>query len=268
MNETGREAPVLLSRHGHVLIVMINRAEAHNAINLDVHMGLGEALELAEHDRDIRVVVITGAGSKAFSAGADLKALFRGESHLPEDPQKRAWGFAGIVSHPISKPVIAAVNGLALGGGAEIVLACDLVVMAEHAILGLPEVKRGVIPTGGGAFRLMTQLPPKLAMELLLTGDSISAARALELGLANLVVSQGALLESALILASRIAENAPLAVQASKRIAHGIVGGLIRREAAEWRLNDEERDMLQRSEDVREGIRAFVEKRTPQWSAQ
>lgn len=266
MTKSETNGPVLLHRVDHILVVTINRVEAHNAINLDVFIGLGEALELAEHDPDIWVVVVTGAGDKAFSAGADLKALSRGDKLLPDDPRMRAWGFAGFVSHPISKPLIAAVNGMALGGGAEIVLACDLVVMAEHATIGLPEVKRGVHPSGGGAFRLAQQLPPKIAMELLLTGEPLSADRALEWGLVNLIAPSGAEFDTALALAARIAANAPLAVQATKRIAKGIVGGRVSRDDADWRLNEDEGRILFRSEDAREGPRAFVEKRAPRWA--
>lgn len=267
MIETCTDAPVMVDRENHILIVTINRVEAHNAVNLDVHIGLGQALELAEHDPDIWAVVVTGAGNKAFSAGADLKALSRGDKFLPDDPQMRAWGFAGFVSHPISKPLIAAVNGLALGGGAEIMLACDLVVMAEHAEIGLPEVKRGLLASGGGAFRLTQQLPRKIAMEILLTGESISAAKALEWGLVNSVVPSNAVLETALALASRITKNAPLAVQATKRIAYSIVDGHISRDDTDWQLSDAERDLLFRSEDVREGMLAFVEKREARWKA-
>jgi crotonobetainyl-CoA hydratase len=178
-----------------------------------------------------------------------------------------AWGFAGIVSHPIGKPLIAAVNGTALGGGTEIALACDLVVAADTATFGLPEVKRGLIAAAGGAFRLAQQLPRKVAMEMLLTGDPIDAQRALALGLVNSVVPRAGLMEAALSLAARIAVNAPLSVQASKRIALGIVGGNIEAEAAFWQLNRSESTAVMRSEDAREGPRAFAEKRKPVWAA-
>lgn len=259
------DEPVLVGLYDHVMVITINRPEARNAINLAVCEALGEALEAAERNIDVRVVIVTGAGDEAFSAGADLKAFARGEELIPDDPARRAWGFAGIVSHPIGKPIIAAVNGYALGGGAEIVFACDLVIMAEQAVIGLPEVKRGLYPSGGGAFRIAQQLPPKLAMELLLTGDTLSAARALDLGLVNAVVPREDVLGAALAMAARIAANAPLSVQASKRIAMGIVNGRASRDDACWDLSDREGEIIRRSHDAQEGARAFIEKRDPQW---
>jgi crotonobetainyl-CoA hydratase len=258
-------AAVLVRREGHVMVVTLNRPEARNAVNLELTLGLGAALEEAEGDPDVRAVVVTGAGEKAFCAGADLKAVARGESIMPEDPQKLAWGFAGYVSHHIGTPTIAAVNGFALGGGTELALASDLVVAADTATFGLPEVKRGILAGAGGAFRLAAQLPPKLAMELLLTGDPITAQQALDLHLVNRVVPAAELLDAALALAERIAVNAPLSVQASKRIAHGIIDGRISAEELAWRQTREETARLMRSDDAREGPRAFAEKRAPVW---
>jgi crotonobetainyl-CoA hydratase len=256
---------VLTERRGHVLIVTINRPQARNAVNEAVHVGLGEALEAAEADPDIRVVVLTGAGDQAFCAGADLKAISRGEHISPKDKRQRAWGFAGVVQHPISKPMIAAVNGYALGGGTELALACDLVVAAENAAFGLPEVKRGLYAAAGGAFRIVQQIPVKQAMEILLTGDPISAQRALELGFANRVVAPADLLDAALLLANTIAANAPLSVQASKRIAMGIANGQIEREEDFWAANRREGAALMSSRDAREGPLAFAEKRSAIW---
>jgi crotonobetainyl-CoA hydratase len=258
---------VLVTRDGHVMIITMNRPEARNAVNLATHVGVGMALEEAERDPEIRVVIITGAGDQAFSAGADLKAIMRGEPLAPKDRTQSAWGFAGYCSHHIGKPTIAAVNGLALGGGTEIMLASDLVVASETASFGLPEVKRGIYAGAGGAFRLAAQLPRKIAMEILLTGDPISAQRALELGLVNEVVPQLDVLNAALRLAARITPNAPLAVQASKRIALGIVDGKIAQEAASWAQSHADGAVVLRSEDAREGPRAFAEKRAPQWQA-
>ena len=204
------DTTILTERRGHVLIVTINRPEARNAVNAAVHIGIGTALEEAENDPEIRVVVITGAGDKSFCAGADLVALSRGESLYPDDPAQQAWGFAGMVSHPISKPIIAAVNGFAFGGGCEIALMSDIIVAADHAQFGLPEVKVGLFAAAGGAFRLAQQLPKKLAMEYMLTGDPIAAARAAEFGLVNHVVPLADLLPTALALADKIAANAPL----------------------------------------------------------
>lgn len=256
---------VLVERRGHVMLVTINRPDARNAVNLAVWLGCGQALEEAERDPDVRVVVVTGADEQSFCAGADLKALSRGESLAPDDPAQQAWGFAGMVSHPISKPVIAAVNGTALGGGTEIALASDLVVAADHATFGLPEVKRGLVAGAGGTFRLVEQLPKKIAMELLLTGRPVDAERALALGLVNRVVPLSELIDAAMALAEEIAENAPLSVQASKRMALGIEDGQIATEASRWAKSHKEAAAVMRSADAREGPRAFAEKRAPAW---
>jgi crotonobetainyl-CoA hydratase len=266
LNEHQSDA-VLIARRGYVLVATINRPEARNSVNAAVHEGLGDALELAEHDPEIRVVIVTGAGDQAFCAGADLKALSRGERITPADKAKRAWGFAGFVQHPIGKPIIAAVNGFALGGGTELALASDLVVAAETAKFGLPEVKRGIIAAAGGAFRIARQIPDKIAMEMLLTGEPITAQRALELGFANRVVPADQLMETALALADQIAANAPLAVQASKRLAKGMAGGQIASEDAAWAANLAENKLLFGSQDAREGPLAFAQKRAPVWQA-
>lgn len=260
-----QEQAVLIERRGHVMIVTLNRPDARNAINRAVWTGVGEALAEADADVEVRAVIVTGAGDKSFCAGADLKAISRGENIAPEDPEQLKWGFAGIVSHAISKPVIAAVNGTALGGGTEIALACDLVVAAEGATFGLPEVKRGILAGAGGAFRLVQQLPRKIGMEMLLTGDPVTAQRAKELGFVNAVAPADALLDTALELAGRIAVNAPLSVQASKRIALGIKDGTIVADEAGWAATRHESKTVMRSEDAREGPRAFAEKRAPQW---
>ncbi len=250
---------VLTERRGHVLLVTINREDARNAINLAVSDGVGEAIETAENDPEIRAVVITGAGTKSFSAGADLKSIMRGEPIVA--PERAHWGFAGIVQHATSKPVIAAVNGTALGGGTEIALSCDLVVACESASFGLPEVKRGLYAAAGGVFRLPRQIPHKIAMELIFTGDPISATDAATWGLVNKVVPDGTVVEAALELADRIAANAPLAVQASKRIAYGGSD-----ESGDWAKNLSEMGVFG-SEDAMEGPTAFAEKRAPVWKA-
>lgn len=258
---------VLVEKRGHVMIVTMNRPEARNAVNVHTHLGIGLALEDAEADPEIRVVILTGAGDKAFCAGADLVAVSRGESLQPDDPAQAAWGFAGFVSHPISKPIIAAVNGFALGGGTEISLAADLVVAADTAFFGLPEVKRGIIAGAGGAFRIIQQLPRKIGMEMLLTGERISAERAYELGLVNKVVSFDQLMEAALELAARIVVNAPLSVQASKRIAMAIDDGRMAADDAHWGRTIREIGPLMTSEDAKEGPLAFAQKREPVWKA-
>lgn len=255
---------VKVEQRGHILIVTLNRPEARNAINLDVTEGVGEALELAETDKGIWVVIITGEGEKSFCAGADLKAAASGQL-ASADERVRSWGFAGYVHHHISKPTIAAVNGFALGGGTEIVLASDLAVAADHATFGLPEVKRGIYAGAGGTFRLGQQIPKKVAMEVILTGQPISATRALELGLVNRVVPAESLLDSALDLAEVICANAPLAVQASKRIANGITDGGVAADDENWERTNTEGVTLMRSADSMEGMRAFAEKRQPIW---
>lgn len=260
-------AAVRSDRDGHTLILTINRPEARNAVNLAVAVALGDALDAAEADPDVRVVIITGAGDKAFCAGADLKALAAGEAITPDDSIRAARGFAGVVSHPICKPLIAAVNGYALGGGTEITLASDLAIASQTASFGLPEVRRGIMAAAGGAFRITQQLPTKIGMELLLVGAPIAADRALALGLVNAVVPPADLLPQALTLAWRIAANAPLAVQATKRVAKGIRAGAIGSEAEFWQLNAQERKILSASYDAQEGARAFAENREPVWQA-
>jgi crotonobetainyl-CoA hydratase len=249
---------------GHVLLVTINRPEARNSVNRDVTRGIGRALVHAEECARIRAVVITGSGDKAFCAGADLKDVAAGAFEEIKGEMER-WGFAGFVKHHISKPTIAAVNGFALGGGTEIVLSSDLAVAAETATLGLPEVKRGIFAGAGGAFRMGQQVPKKIAMEILLTGQPLTAQRALELGLVNRVVPQEDVLDAAMELARQICENAPLAVQVTKRLANGITDGIIEAEQADWERSEREGQNLMRSSDSMEGMRAFAEKRAPQW---
>lgn len=256
---------VLTERHDRVLLVTLNRPRARNAVNGELTAGLGGALEEAARDPEIRVVVLTGAGDQSFCAGADLKAIAAGEALNP--PGTEAWGFAGFVQHPISKPVIAAVNGTALGGGTELVLASDLAVAAETATFGLPEVRRGLIAGAGGLVRLPEQLPRKRAMQLILTGEALDAATAHDWGLVNEVVPAGRVVPRALELAATIAANAPLAVQASKRVAAGIVDGTIPDEEAAWRANDREIIEIIGSADAMEGAVAFAEKREPRWQA-
>ncbi|MGB3895912.1 crotonase/enoyl-CoA hydratase family protein [Mycolicibacter sinensis] len=259
------EAAVLVERRGNVQLITINRPEARNAINGAVSAGIGDALAQAQDDDEVRAVVLTGAGDKSFSAGADLKAIANRENiYHPDHPE---WGFAGYVQHFIDKPTIAAVNGTALGGGTEIALASDLVVAEQRAQFGLPEVKRGLLAGAGGVFRIIDQLPRKIALELLYTGESISAAEAGRWGLVNRVVDDGGALQAALELAEQITGNAPLSVRATKRIAYGVEDGAIPGEVADWARTGREFSALLRSEDAKEGPRAFAEKRAPVWKA-
>lgn len=208
--------------------------------------------------------MVTGAGERAFCAGADLKALARGESLFA--PGRESRGFAGYVRHPISKPTIAAINGYALGGSTELALASDLVVAVESATFGLPEVQRGLFAAAGGVFRLPAQIPEKIALEMIFTGEPLDAPRAHTLGLVNHVVADGSAVTAALALAERIVGNAPLSVQASKRVAKGIISGEVPGEADAWQRNNQEARRVMTSADLREGTRAFAEKQRPEWN--
>lgn len=261
----GGDGAVRAELRGHVLLVTIDRPEARNAVNRAVTIGIGDALEIADQRSDIWVVIITGAGDRAFCAGADLKAAAAGELGVDSDERRAAWGFAGFVSHHVSTPIIAAVNGFALGGGTEITLASDLAVAADSAAFGLPEVSRGIVAGAGGAFRLPRAIPEKVALEAILTGRPLTAQRALELGLVNRVVPLAELLPAAFALADDIVRNAPLAVQMSKRIAKGISDGIVADESDDWRRSNDEVATIMSSADAREGLRAFAEKRAPRW---
>ncbi|NTY58235.1 crotonase/enoyl-CoA hydratase family protein [Mycolicibacterium sphagni] len=263
---TDVETPAALSeRRGNVLLITINRPDARNAVNGAVSTAVGDLLQQAQDDADVWAVVITGAGDKSFCAGADLKAISRRENLF--HPQHPEWGFAGYVRHFIDKPTIAAVNGTAFGGGTELALASDLVVAQESAKFGLPEVKRGLVAAAGGVFRIVDQLPRKVAMHLLFTGEPITAAEALEWGLINEVVPDGTVVDAALALAQRITVNAPLAVQASKRVAVGVDDGVITADEIGWTRTMKEIGALMKSEDAKEGPLAFAEKRQPVWKA-
>lgn len=255
----------LVERRGNTLLITINRPNARNAVNGAVSASVGDALDLAQNDPEVRAVIITGAGDRSFCAGADLKAISRGENLM--HPMRPDWGFAGYTSHFIDKPTIAAVNGTALGGGSELALASDLVVASGGATFGLPEVKRGLIAGAGGVFRIVQQLPAKVANELIYTGEPMSAQDALRWGLINQVVDDGAVVEAAFALAARITCNAPLAVAASKRVANGVDDGVVTDERAPWVRTGREFAALLTSEDANEGPLAFAEKRVPVWRA-
>ena len=263
MTETVAPA-ALTERRGNVLVITLNRPEARNAVNSALSTAVGDALQEAQDDPEVRAVVITGAG-ESFCAGADLKAISRRENLF--HPDHSEWGFAGYVHHYVDKPTIAAVNGTALGGGSELALASDLVVAEERAKFGLPEVKRGLIAAAGGVFRIVDHLPRKVAMELILTGEPMSSADALRWGLINQVVPDGTAVDAALALAERITVNAPLAVWASKRVAMGVDEGVITGDEPGWTRTMREIGTLIRSEDAKEGPLAFAEKRPPVWTA-
>jgi len=250
------EAAVLTERRGNVLLITLNRPDARNAVNAALAAGIAGALDELDSDRALALGVLTGAG-KGFSAGMDLKAFVAGESAWVGDR-----GFAGIAQRASSKPLIAAIEGFAVAGGFEIALACDLIVAAQGARLGIPEVKRSLVAAGGALLRLPRRIPYHAAMELALTGDPISAERGYELGIVNRLAEPGESVEAALALAGQIAVNAPLALIASKRILE------LQWEwegAEAWTLQREIVDPVFHSADAREGATAFAEKREPVW---
>ncbi len=255
---TNLSAEILHERHDGILVVTINRPDARNAVNAAVARGLGAALDEAEADETIRAVVITGAGDRAFCAGMDLKEFVTtgGRGVFTAN------GFAGITARRHPTPIIAAVNGAAFAGGLEIMLACDLVIAAEHASFGIPEVKRGLVAGAGGVIRLPRRIPLAVALELGLTGGSISSERAHALGLVNRVVPAAEVVASALALAREIAANAPLAVRITKQL---MVETIWLTEAEAWERNQELTAIANSSEDAIEGARAFADKRAPVW---
>jgi enoyl-CoA hydratase/carnithine racemase len=253
------EEPLVRERHGKVEVLRINRERARNAIDGPTSVALGRAFEELAADDGVWVVVLTGTGDKAFSAGMDLKAFVSGQAG---DIMSAEHGFANVARRRFPKPIIAAVNGVALAGGCEIVLSCDLIVAAEHAAFGIPEVKRGLVAAGGGLLRLHQRIPYSIALELALTGDMISAQRAAELGLVNKVVPADQLLPEALALAERICANAPLSVRASKEIMRRSIG---MSEDEAWAMNAALIMPIFGSKDAMEGSTAFAEKRPPVW---
>jgi enoyl-CoA hydratase len=249
---TGEQAPehlvndgvVLQRRVGHVLVATMNRPQARNALNPELIDELAAVLRGADDDPQVRAIVLTGAGP-AFCAGMDLKAFTRGGK------------FDGLVwfnRHGVATPVIAAVNGPAVAGGFELLLACDLVVAAEDAVLGIAEVKRGLFAAGGGT-TLADRIPLAIALEMGLTGEPVTAARAREIGLVNRVVPAGQAVDEALALAQQIAANAPLAVAVTKKLMRERRWG----EPAEVQA-------VFRSADAAEGARAFAERRPAEWT--
>ena len=247
---------MLTERRGEVLLVTLNRPDQRNAVNAEVAAGIAAALDELDGAPELRAGVLTGAG-KGFCAGMDLKAFVAGERpHVP------GRGFAGIVERPAEKPLIAAIEGFAVAGGLEVALACDLVVAARGARLGIPEVRRGLVAVGGALLRLPRRIPYHVAMELALTGEPIDAERAERLGLVNRLVEPGEAVAQALELAASIAANGPLALAASKRILVEAPGWP---EEERWARQAEIATPALTSEDAREGSRAFAEKRPPRW---
>ena len=247
---------VLVEIADGIMTITLNRPPAKNAVNLALAKGVAAAIDELESNSDARVAIITGAGG-TFCSGMDLKAFVTGELPVVEGK-----GFAGICEYLAEKPLIAAVEGYALAGGFEVALSCDLVVAADNAMFGIPEVKRGLAAGAGGLAKLPRQIPSRIAMELALTGDFISAQRAYDLGLINQVVPAGTALEAARALAAKIAANGPLAVAASKKVVA---------RAQDWTTDTmfgEQHKIIQHiftSEDAIEGATAFAQKRAPNW---
>ena len=245
-------------KQGHVASVTIDRPAVMNALHPAANEELSQAWNDFAADPELRVAILTGAGDKAFSAGTDLK--WTAQHGMPRMPQG---GFGGITARfDLWKPVIAAVNGFALGGGLELALACDIVVAADHATLGLPEPRVGLMAAAGGVHRLPRMIPLKIAMGMILTGKPITAAEAARVGLVNEVVPRAELMLAARRWAAAIAECAPLSVQASKQSA---LEGLGKPLAEALGASYERVRALFASEDVIEGPRAFAEKRPPVW---
>jgi enoyl-CoA hydratase len=248
---------VLTERRDGVLLITINRPEARNAVNLAVAEGIAAALDELDADAALQIGVLTGAGS-GFCAGMDLKAFVAGERPYAGDR-----GFAGITQRAAEKPLIAAIEGFAVAGGLEVALACDLLVAARGAKLGVPEVKRSLVAAGGALRQLPRRLPYGIAMELALTGDPITAERAHELGLVNRLADPGGALDAALELARAITPNAPLALKASKAVLRAQFDWS---DGDFWHKQGEITGPVFASEDAREGAVAFSEKRAPVWS--
>ena len=255
MTDSTQPAVLVEARDG-VQIITINRPHAKNALNGDVARGIAAAIDELEESDELWVGVLTGAGG-TFSAGMDLKAFLTGDVPLVGER-----GLGGITQQPPRKPLIGAVEGWAVAGGFELLLACDMVVAAETAKLGVPEVKRALVAGAGAAILLAQRIPQAIALEMLLTGDPITAQRAAELGLVNRITPEGGALEGALELARTIAANGPLAVAITKQIA---------RSAPDWSFDEgwaKQSELMQPvfvSEDATEGATAFAEKRAPVW---
>jgi len=250
------EEAVLVEQRDRILVITINRPQAKNAVNAAVSRALADAMDRLDDDPGLSVGVLTGAGG-SFCAGMDLKAFARGENVVVEG---RGMGFT---ERPPVKPLIAAVEGYALAGGTELALATDLIVASKDSAFGIPEVKRGLVAGGGGLLRLPQRIPYAIAMELALTGDNLSAQRAHELGLVNVLAAPGKALDAAIELAERITANGPLAVAATKRIIT---------ESRGWSPEEMWTEQVKilmpvfGSNDAKEGAVAFAEKRPPRWT--
>jgi enoyl-CoA hydratase len=245
-------------QRGGFAVITINRPEARNAINADVAAGIEEAIDKLEADDSIWLGILTGV-PPVFCAGADLKAINSGNAG---GLATKKGGFAGFVQRERTKPVIAAVDGPALAGGTEIVLAADLVVASSTATFGIPEVKRSLVAAAGGLFRMGRKIPLNITMELALTGDPISAERAYHFGLVNRLVEPGQALDEAVKLAEQITANAPIAVRESRNV---VLKATNADDEIGWKMSAEGMAKAMASEDLAEGLTAFIEKRPPVW---
>ena len=249
---------VEFEKSGHIAFITLNRPEARNAINGETASGIERALDAYEADSQLWVAILTGSGT-VFCAGADLKEIAAGNVRRLRTERG---GFAGLVQRQRSKPLIAAINGAAVAGGLELVLACDMAIASDTAVFGLPEVKRSLVAGAGGVFRLPRAIGKSMAMEMILTGDTIDASRAEGLGLINKAVPADELLTEARSLAERIVSSAPLAVQTSRSVAER---AHIDDDETLWRASAEASRAIMQTEDFAEGPRAFIEKRAPVW---
>ena len=246
-------------RRGRIEVLRLNRPEARNAMSPELSQAIEDALDETELDRAVGAVIITGSGP-VFCAGADLKVVASGKG---ANIETKKGGFGGVVKRALAKPLIAAVQGPALAGGFELVLACDLVVAADTATFGLPEAKRGLLAAAGGPIRLAERVPQPTALEIVMTGDPITAPRAYELGLVNRVVPADRVVDEAVALAERIMENSPTAVRVARRLVRESPG---LGEAGAWKLTYELAGEVIASGDAIEGSTAFAEKRAPVWN--
>ena len=249
---------VEFERRGRVGLITLNRPEARNAVNGDVARGVEQALDEIENDAELWVGVITAKGP-VFCAGADLKEIAAGNGGALSTERG---GFAGIVRREREKPLIAAIPGTAVAGGCEIALSCDLIVAAEETVFGLPEVKRSLVAAAGGLFRLPRVIGRALALEMIMTGEPVAAARALELGMINAMVASDQVLDEALKLAERICANAPIAVRESRKVA---LRAFEEDDETLWKQSGAAFGVVAGTEDFAEGPKAFVEKRAPAW---
>lgn len=254
MSETGTEDAVLVERRGRVMVITLNRPEAMNAINGALSHGLLNAVRELDQDDALTAGVITGAG-RGFCSGMDLKAFARGEDIGP---------LTTFIREGSEKPLIAAIEGFAIAGGCEIALTCDLLVASKGAKIGIREVKVGLFAAAGGVFRLPARVGYARAMEMALTGEPLSAEAAMDAGMLSSLTEHGGALEAAVTLAEKIAENAPLAVAASKKLVRAAASGID--EEALWKLQVPLQQKVFTSNDAKEGPKAFAEKRAPNWT--